>query len=348
VKIAILHHYSVTYGGGGEKILQSIYEELTKKGHKVYVYALPIRRGPNHKIMNSLKYYRETLLPKIEADVVYVFYAPLVMRMLFQVHSPKIAGIHSFLPCPSFALEPLKASDIMRYHGLLVTMATVMWKFYGHKDLCNYNALHIPNLLNPLKFIKKPVYTIPNWIDTKLFRPKVEKNSVFTVAFIGRPIWQKGWDVYEKIAEFFIKYKSIKDMNFIAVGNLTRKHDHIKLFGYISSDEELSRIYSSSHVVIYPSRADIFGITTLEALACGTPVLTSLLPSHAAFLPLNFLCRDVLCYIKKIYNFYRAWKKDRDLYNEISERVRKIALEFDKSKLFPKFENMLLEVSREV
>jgi len=345
MRVAVLHHYSLTYGGGGEKIIQSIANELARRGHEVCLYSIPIRRGPNYRIPNNIKHYYESLFRRVDADIAYVVYAPLIMRTLFCIDSPRIAGIHSFLPCSSFALEQSRAGDFIWHHGLLATMAFAAWKVYGNKDLHQYDALHIPNLFNPLKFIKKPVYTIPNWIDSSVFKPKKEKEDVFTVAFVGRPLWQKGWDIYEKISEFFIAYKSIRDMNFIAVGGSSNKHKHIKSLGYVSSDEELSEIYSSSHVVVYPSRADIFGLTTLEALSCGTPVVTSSLPSHATFLPCDFLCKTISCYVARIYEIYKKWKKDKESYEELSKKCRKIAIQFDKSKIFPKFERMLFEVA---
>ncbi len=44
--------------------------------------------------------------------------------------------------------------------------------------------------------------------------------------------------------------------------------------GYVS-DEELSALYSAADLYLVPSRYEGFGITVLEAFACGCPVLTS-------------------------------------------------------------------------
>lgn len=48
----------------------------------------------------------------------------------------------------------------------------------------------------------------------------------------------------------------------------------VHLAGYVS-DEELKELYSKAEMFIYPSMFEGFGLTVLEAMACGTPVITS-------------------------------------------------------------------------
>lgn len=50
--------------------------------------------------------------------------------------------------------------------------------------------------------------------------------------------------------------------------------DRIHAIGYLS-DEDLPAAYGAADVFAYPSRAEGFGLPALEAMACGTPVLTS-------------------------------------------------------------------------
>lgn len=68
------------------------------------------------------------------------------------------------------------------------------------------------------------------------------------------------------------------DRNFIAkLVNETGKADilkHIHFTGYIPN-EELPAIYCMSAAFLYPSLRESFGIPILEAMACGTPVVTS-------------------------------------------------------------------------
>ena len=57
-----------------------------------------------------------------------------------------------------------------------------------------------------------------------------------------------------------------------------RQSDNVKLLGYISN-EELPSLYANAQGFLYPSLYEGFGITILEAMACGTPLLTSSLSS---------------------------------------------------------------------
>ena len=51
-------------------------------------------------------------------------------------------------------------------------------------------------------------------------------------------------------------------------------HDHVHFTGYLD-DADLPALYSAAEVFVFPSLYEGFGLPPLEALACGTPVVTS-------------------------------------------------------------------------
>jgi glycosyltransferase involved in cell wall biosynthesis len=45
--------------------------------------------------------------------------------------------------------------------------------------------------------------------------------------------------------------------------------------GFVPDDARKRELYTAADVLLYPTRADIFGLVPLEAIACGTPVIAS-------------------------------------------------------------------------
>ena len=126
------------------------------------------------------------------------------------------------------------------------------------------------------------IQTIYNGIDLNLFKPL--KNSVYQKYNI---------DLNKKIilgvANIWTQNKGLKD--FIKLSHLIDKQYQILLVGLSDSQihalpqsiiginrtntlQELIEIYSAAYVYVNPSIEETLGLTTAEALACGTPVIT--------------------------------------------------------------------------
>jgi glycosyltransferase involved in cell wall biosynthesis len=133
-------------------------------------------------------------------------------------------------------------------------------------------------------FLKNyPVTVINNGIDLSVFRPRenvfrekygipADKRILLGVAF--------GWGT-RKGLDVFIQLSKILDPDkyqIVLVGT-TEKVDQQLPSSIISvhstqNQLELAEIYSASDLLLNPSREDNYPTTHMEALACGTPVLT--------------------------------------------------------------------------
>ncbi|HAU30906.1 MAG TPA: glycosyltransferase family 1 protein [Desulfotomaculum sp.] len=98
----------------------------------------------------------------------------------------------------------------------------------------------------------EPRKNIPTLI--KAFYKLKKKNIEHKLVITGK----KGWK-YKKIFETIDKLNLQKNVTFT---------------GYVS-DEDLPALYNTADLFVYPSLYEGFGFPPLEAMACGTPVITS-------------------------------------------------------------------------
>lgn len=88
-----------------------------------------------------------------------------------------------------------------------------------------------------------------------------------------------GWSVYKGI-DIFISLDGLLDENYhimlVGVDEKTKEMlpDRIIAIDSVTDQEELAKIYTSADVLLNPTREEVLGLTNLEALACGTPVIT--------------------------------------------------------------------------
>ena len=130
-------------------------------------------------------------------------------------------------------------------------------------------------------FLKKhPVNVINNGIDLSVFQPTVGKiadrfsdgkNILLGVAFDWEE--RKGLDVFLKLAQ-----RMGPEYRIVLVGtdDAVDKNlpDNIISIHRTQDQKELAQLYSAATVLINVSREDNYPTINMEALACGTPVLT--------------------------------------------------------------------------
>lgn len=143
------------------------------------------------------------------------------------------------------------------------------------------NWLH--NHLNESFLSEHTIKTIYNGVDLDIFRPderltnikqKYNLNNKFVLLGVSS-IWNKSKGLND-----FIELSNIIDSNTVIIlvglqkeqiGNLP---DNIVGIERTESQKELAELYAMSDLFVNPTYGDTFPTTNLEALACGTPVVT--------------------------------------------------------------------------
>lgn len=124
-------------------------------------------------------------------------------------------------------------------------------------------------------FADKPITVIPNGVDTGIFCPQPVATSNGTFNILGVA---SRWDKVKGLDAFIELAGIVGDgCRITLVGNTgwRRLPKSINAVGHVSSLQELARLYSSADLFINPSAIESFGMTTVEALACGTPVIVN-------------------------------------------------------------------------
>ncbi|MHB8780413.1 MAG: glycosyltransferase family 4 protein [Candidatus Geothermincolia bacterium] len=123
---------------------------------------------------------------------------------------------------------------------------------------------------------------IPCGVNIDLFRPRsVEERQANLVLFVGRFDRRKGLDFL--LRAFSVLLEKDPTVELLLVGGDANDRrlkrwvngevrESVRVAGRVT-DEELVQLYNSASVVVVPSIFEGFGLTVLEAMACGAPVI---------------------------------------------------------------------------
>lgn len=117
---------------------------------------------------------------------------------------------------------------------------------------------------------------INNGIDLKVFKPtKFEKKSKFRILGVSS-VWTRSKGLFDIFRLRELLNEDEFEIMLVGLSDEQIKSLPIGIIGIArtNSVEELVDYYSSADVFVNPTYGDTFPTTNLEALACGTPVIT--------------------------------------------------------------------------
>lgn len=245
-------------------------------------------------------------IKKIEPDIIHFhnlhnsyINLPMLFRYIKKNNINVVWTLHdcwSFTGhCPYFTLANCnkwldgcgKCSQLNIYPASLFDTSRLMWKlkrkwFTGVKNLTIVTpSVWLADLVRKSFLNQYPVEVIHNGINLKVFKPSISnfrekynlqnKRIVLGVAF--------GWN-YRKGLDVFIEISKRLDHNYqiVLVGtdiNIDKDlPNNVISIHRTNNQEELAEIYASADVFVNPTREEVLGMVNVEALACGTPVIT--------------------------------------------------------------------------
>lgn len=308
MKIAIIHSCFVKVGGA-ELWIQHVANRLVQKGHEVFIIAATI----NSKLLKFHKKIRTINLSRYDAHhPLYYCFIPEIIRkgkLALQKIAPNIVNAHHF---PSYITAylynpqktlwyvhepyPLFHNAFFRRHATFTWMA----RSYGwgliYRRLDIKYARQIPLVVSNSQFCQKLFYeAFHRWPDEVIYPsycidPSIAQNEHFQskhekrILVVGPSSVIKGFEYALKVYEVLAKKY---DLELLIIGNIDPKYirmletylkekrpgyDAIKIEGRVSSTE-LARRFASSHLTLYCSINEPFGIVPIESILIGTPCI---------------------------------------------------------------------------
>lgn len=210
----------------------------------------------------------------------------------------------------------------------------------------NKNMLIVPVSEWMADFVKqsflkdKEIQVIKNGVDLNIFKPGTPNDGKKRILGVSG-VWNKDKGLYDfhRLREFL----NPNDYEIVLVGlskeQVKELPNGITGIEHTESVQELAELYASATVFVNPTYADTFPTVNLEALACGTPVITyktggspEAVTSETGWIVEQGNVEGIASTIKSL-----GLKKDEEVKAQRQACRERAEKEFDKNKCFEKY-----------
>ena len=255
---------------------------------------------------------------------------PILLPLVYLVSQPIVLNVHGtdiIRVIDNRAIRSLSRIVLTRINLLIVP--TVYFK-----DLV---LEHFPEMKPEI------IYVSPSGgINRQLFKRtslSQKVSSVLVLGFVSRFIEEKGWriflDALKRLANDNLSFKGVmvgkgpdeNDMKeYIKALKL---NEHIDLIGFVPQDE-LPNIYNDLDIYIFPTyrEAESLGLTGLEAMSCGVPVIGSMIAGPATYIRdgyngFTFPPKNSEALSNKIKAYAELSREERESFSTRAEQTAK-------------------------
>jgi 1,2-diacylglycerol 3-alpha-glucosyltransferase len=298
--------------GGVPTVTQALAVDFANRGHQVWVVAPSYGVRDVHRIEHNVHIYRFSSFEwPTYGDLRIPFLPILPFRRLLKKVDPDIIHIHSPVVLGNIAqivAGALRKPVIATNHYLPINMSrslssdavfgkpfmNVSYSYLVHFcNRCEYVTAPTMTALNLLyeHGLRAPAQVISNGVDLKKFSPgerdkrlrqrfKLPEDRPIILS-VNRLSQEKCIDVLidaaakmTKDAHITIASSGPAEMDLRAQVEQLDLKDKVTFLGYIH-DADLAPLYRLADVFAIPSEAELQSLTTMEAMACGLPVVAA-------------------------------------------------------------------------
>ena len=248
------------------------------------------KQGVNVSVF-SIRKRRPRILYLIDWVVIYL---RLRQRKACIVHAHFVSSygvISSFLSSRFLKIVSIWGSDILLTPHKNRIYFAVIKRALEKADIRIANSAYLAEAAKNVA--DQPYLTIPFGLDIEQFPFHLKKyvrldKKPFSITIVKRLHHVAGVDLLIKAFSEVIALASMQDLdlrlNIVGAGEeeaaLRTLSDKLGLassivwHGWLSSSQVM-KVYESTHLAVYPSRVEGLGVSVLESMACGTPVLAT-------------------------------------------------------------------------
>ena len=293
---------------------------LKERGHHVIFIGARSAEHKNHSEHHGIKAYRFRGLPVPKSGGWYLAF-PTVRELKKIFQDEKIDVVHILLPMSGaiVAIKAAKALNIkivahshsqpenlfMDMPKLIQPMLNNLWNkylawVYGKAELIIYPTEFGHKILHHLTKKDKRFTVVSNGVNLQRYQPReigdfhdrfnIPKD-VINIVYVGRLYPEKSIDTLIKAIPQIVKEHPKIHVMLAGAGHVRPKleklveklkiNTHITFLGLVS-DEDKILAYNVGDIFVSPSFAELEGMTVLEAMACGKPIIVPNAEMNAA------------------------------------------------------------------
>jgi N-acetyl-alpha-D-glucosaminyl L-malate synthase BshA len=361
-----------TFGGSGV-LATELGMALSLKGHEVHFisYKQPVRLHFHPNI-----YYHEVTVQNYPLFDFPPYETALTSTMVQVILNNKLDLLHVHYAIPHasaayFAREIVRKKGIQipyitTLHGTDITLVgknktyePVVTFSIDESDAITAVSANLKDETYANFNISKTIQVIPNFVDTNKFRPNEKPHFKKMLAPDGEPIlahvsnFRKVKSV-EDVILIFEQVRKTLPSKLLMIGDGPERQTaedlcrHLRISNdvrFLGKQERMDEILSITDLFLLPSQYESFGLSALEAMACGVPVIST----NAGGLPevnehgVTGYLADVGD-IETMSSYSIELLKNPELLGRFKQDAIAHAITFDKANIIPQYEALYQQV----
>lgn len=288
LEVAYIDELAFTKRHGGSAITTTgLSNYLNKEGFETRVFsfsqgiktAIPdkIKLFPNIRELIVFPYIGKRIIPTIERKFHIIHFSSTTTSAFYKANVATVLTINCL-----FSRQTMLCRKLVPYpYKMFFNIGSYsLFKYLEEKSLQNIDHIIAPKvdvknfLVSELNISENDISVIHQGVDTKLFTPAdADKNKENYVLFVGRGTVAKGFDTLIEASNLInAKIVAIAPHIMQCYRGTVKKNEKIILIEKIDR-KDIIKLYQKAKVFVMPSLSETGPLVTLEAMACGLPIV---------------------------------------------------------------------------